>query len=273
MDFTGFFSRVLPSQLNQAIHVIISEDWSRSKQGSEDHTDTNRRHLCQWVFISSGGVWQSGPGQMSKTPPAVRKGVPAFLINTAVWEGCDLWRGFRNWAGGSVRCLSKLNLTQCYFVNLIVDLSSAADLRVDSKIKPYKSKTSSSKLLLPNEGKTSAHFVSLSEQSLNTLFFSQWCPRIRRLEEQNCESSDFWICHQRCREERTSKEQKYPASARTSRLDCQIWRPPVAQRCFTSDSWEKSPPHLCQEIQTSVTANSVQKCLLLCHVTKFCSVS
>lgn len=146
-------------------------------------------------------------------------------------------------------------------MNLIVDLSSAADLRVDSKIKPYKSKTSSSKLLLPNEGKknqtknlSTRSFVSLSEQSLNTLFFSQWCPRIRRLEEQNCESSDCWICHQRCREERTSKEQKYPASARTSRLDCQIWRPPVARRCFTSDSWEKSPPHLCQEIQTSVTA-------------------
>lgn len=79
--FHCLFSRVLPSQLNQAVHVIISEDWSRNKQGSEDHTDTNRRHLCQWVFISSGWVRQSGPGEMRKRPLQLEKeSLPSSLL-------------------------------------------------------------------------------------------------------------------------------------------------------------------------------------------------
>lgn len=80
----------------------------------------------------------------------------------------------RNWAGGSVQCLSIWNWTQCYFVNLIVDLSSAANLRVNSKMKPYNSKTCSNQLLLSNEGKkhSTCRFTSLSQYSLNTLFSS-----------------------------------------------------------------------------------------------------
>lgn len=49
------------------------------------------------------------------------------------------------------------SFTHCPFASLVVDLSSAADLRVESKNKPSKSKTSLNKPLEGNEGKDHQH--------------------------------------------------------------------------------------------------------------------
>lgn len=62
------------------------------------------------------------------------------------------------------------------FLNLVVDLSTAADLRVESKIKPSKSKASSNKPVLSHEGiKTKINELLIHmlqvEQSLNTPSF------------------------------------------------------------------------------------------------------
>ena len=153
----------------------------------------------------------------------------------------------------SLFSLSKLNFYPLSFCesSSLVDLSAAADLRVDSKIKPSKSKTSSNKLLHSNEGKKwSAHAAScrfLSPAKLHFPSFSWWSSRIRRVEEPISESSDPWIYG----EDHLFKEHKHPAGAWTSRLDRQIWRPPVAELRSASDSWEVSPPLFCQEMQTS----------------------
>ncbi|XP_062284248.1 serine/threonine-protein kinase MAK-like [Scomber scombrus] len=93
-----------------------------------------------------------------------------------------------------------------------IDLSSAADLTIDSKIKPSKNKASS------NE--------------------------VRWMEEQIFECSDLLPQQQHHREEQPPQEHKHPADTRTSGLDRQIRRPPVAQLCSTSDSWEKVPTKL-----------------------------
>lgn len=57
----------------------------------------------------------------------------------------------------SVALKESSSFTRCLFVALVVDLSSAADLRVESKIKPSKNKTSLNKPLEGNESKDYQH--------------------------------------------------------------------------------------------------------------------